>query len=68
MFSHKSIARGYRRYFIEERKLEWDTRVRDVLPGWSLSDETIRENVTVADIFPNRAGFSVGDYYLGAEK
>jgi CubicO group peptidase (beta-lactamase class C family) len=41
--------------------------VKDVLPDWNISDDTIRNQVTVTDLLSHRAGFSVGDYCLGAE-
>lgn len=52
---------------VEEGKLKWDTRVKDILPDWNISDETVRNQVTITDLLSHQAGFSVGDYYLGAE-
>jgi CubicO group peptidase (beta-lactamase class C family) len=52
---------------VEEGVLKWDTRVKDVLPEWNISYDTIRNQITVTDLLSHRAGFSVGDYYLGAE-
>jgi CubicO group peptidase (beta-lactamase class C family) len=52
---------------VEEGKLRWDTPVKDILPDWNISDPTIREHVTITDLLSHRAGFSVSDYYLGAE-
>jgi CubicO group peptidase (beta-lactamase class C family) len=52
---------------VEEGKLKWDTRVKDVLPECNISDEAIRNQVTITDLLSHRAGFSVGDYYLGAQ-
>lgn len=52
---------------VEEGKLSWDTAVKDILPDWNISDDTIRNQVTIADLLSHRAGFTVGDYYLGAE-
>ena len=38
-----------------------------VLPDWIISDDTSRNQVTVTDLLSHPTGFSVGDYYLGAE-
>jgi CubicO group peptidase (beta-lactamase class C family) len=52
---------------VEEGKLKWDTCVKDFLLEWNISDDTIRNQVTITDLLSHRAGFSVGDYYLGAQ-
>lgn len=43
--------------------LTWDTKLTDILPGFSLSDPWVTANVTVADLFSHRSGLPdhVGD-------
>jgi CubicO group peptidase (beta-lactamase class C family) len=52
---------------VEEGKLEWDTRVKDILPDFNIKDDTIRSQATITDLLSHRTGFTVSDYYLGAE-
>jgi CubicO group peptidase (beta-lactamase class C family) len=35
---------------VEEGVLKWDTRVKDVLPEWNISYDTIRNQITVTDL------------------
>ena len=35
---------------VEEGKLKWDTHVKDSLPECNISDDTIRNQVTVMDL------------------
>jgi CubicO group peptidase (beta-lactamase class C family) len=57
----KALVAATAGILVEEGKLKWDTRVKDVLPDWNISDDTIRNQVTVTDLLSHRAGFSVGD-------
>ncbi len=41
---------------LEEKKLGWDWRVRDVLPEFRLKDRSITENVTIGDLLSHRTG------------
>lgn len=52
---------------VEEGKLKWDTPVKDILPDFNIKDETIRSQAAIMDSLSRRAGFTVGDYYLGTE-
>lgn len=46
---------------VEEGKLEWDTLIKDVLPGFNSVEKTIIENVTVADLLAHRTGLQSAD-------
>jgi len=53
---------------VEEDKLTWDTRVKDILPDFEIQDNIIRNYTTVADLLCHRTGMSWGDnYYIGTE-
>lgn len=47
---------------VEEGKLQWDTPVKQILPDWNISDETIREQVRITELLSHRAGLSVSNY------
>lgn len=53
---------------VEEDKLTWNTRVKDILPEFEIQDDVIRNHATVADLLCHRTGISWGDnYYIGTE-
>jgi CubicO group peptidase (beta-lactamase class C family) len=41
--------------------------VKDILPDFNIKDDTIRSQATITDLLSHRTGFTVSDYYLGAE-
>lgn len=41
---------------VDEGRLDWNTRVRDVLPDFQLYDATASENLTVSDLLTHRSG------------
>jgi N-acyl-D-amino-acid deacylase len=41
---------------VDERKLSWDSVVRDALPEFRLKDRTITERVTIVDLLSHRTG------------
>src|SRR5690242_16022214 len=48
---------------VSDGKVSWDSRLRDIDPGFSLQDELAAANVTVRDLFAHRSGLPghVGD-------
>lgn len=55
-------------FLVEEDKLAWDTRVKDILPDFEIRDDVIRNHITVADLLCHRTGMSWGDnYYISTE-
>jgi CubicO group peptidase (beta-lactamase class C family) len=48
---------------VGEGKVSWDSRLRDIDPGFALQDELAAANVTVGDLFAHRSGLPghVGD-------
>ena len=48
---------------VGEGKLSWDSKIRDIDPGFALQDELASANVTVGDLFAHRSGLPghVGD-------
>ncbi|KAI8685217.1 hypothetical protein NCS57_00190400 [Fusarium keratoplasticum] len=52
---------------VDEGKLAWDTRVKDLLPDFDIDNRVLRESMTVTDILAHRTGMSIADFYLGSE-
>ena len=53
---------------VEQNKLAWDTRVKDVLPEFEIQDDTLRNCTTIADLLCHRMGMSLGDnYYISTQ-
>lgn len=53
---------------VEEKKLTWDTRVKDILPDFKIQDDILRNHTTVGDLLCHRTGMSWGDnYYISTE-
>ena len=53
---------------VEENKLTWDTRVKDILPDFRIQDDILRNHTTVTDLLCHRTGMSWGDnYYVSSE-
>lgn len=48
---------------VGDGKVSWDSRIRDIDPGFTLQDELAAANVTVRDLFAHRSGLPghVGD-------
>ncbi|MBY0317164.1 MAG: serine hydrolase [Reyranella sp.] len=48
---------------VSDGKVSWDSRLRDIDPGFALQDELAAANVTVRDLFAHRSGLPghVGD-------
>lgn len=53
---------------VEENKVTWDTRVKNILPDFGIQDDILRNHTTVADLLCHRTGMSWGDnYYVSTE-
>ena len=48
---------------VSDGKVAWDSRIRDIDPGFTLQDELAAANVTIRDLFAHRSGLPghVGD-------
>ena len=48
---------------VGDGKIAWDSRIRDIDPGFTLQDELAAANVTIGDLFAHRSGLPghVGD-------
>jgi CubicO group peptidase (beta-lactamase class C family) len=48
---------------VSDGKVSWDSRIRDIDPGFTLHDELAAANVTIRDLFAHRSGLPghVGD-------
>ncbi|MFN8343611.1 MAG: serine hydrolase [Spirosomataceae bacterium] len=45
---------------IDEKKLKWDTKVRDVIPEFKMYDPYVTEEFTVRDLLTHRSGLGLG--------
>ena len=45
---------------IDEKKLTWDTKVRDVIPEFKMYDPYVTEEFTVRDLLTHRSGLGLG--------
>ena len=52
---------------VEEGKIGWDSRVKDILPEFYIEDPNLQNEMTVTDILTHRTGMSKGEHYLGSE-
>ncbi len=54
---------------VEQGKLDWDTLVKDVLPGFDLHDEYATDHITVQDLLIHRSGLPRHDFawYLSTD-
>ncbi|KAM4057077.1 beta-lactamase [Hirsutella rhossiliensis] len=46
---------------VDEKKAAWDTLVKDALPSLDIKDETLQNQMTIADLLCHRSGMSWGD-------
>ena len=51
---------------VEEGALTWDTRVKDVLPGFQIRDQSLRNFTTIIDLLAHRTGMSTSNYWPGS--
>lgn len=52
---------------VEEGALTWDTKVKDVLPGFHPRDEALQKLTTITDLLAHRTGMSASNYWLGSQ-
>ncbi|KAL9611298.1 MAG: hypothetical protein Q9167_004062 [Letrouitia subvulpina] len=64
----KAVTAASIALLVEENKLTWDTRVKDILPEFMIQDDILRNYTTIADLLCHRTGMSWGDnYYISTE-
>jgi len=56
----KSVTAAGLAILVDEGKVKWDEPVRTYLPGFTLSDPYVGEQITVRDTLSHRAGFGLG--------
>jgi len=53
---------------VEEGKVKWETRLKDILPGFHHNDRVVHEMATLVDLLAHRTGLQRADtLWLGAE-
>jgi CubicO group peptidase (beta-lactamase class C family) len=45
---------------VDEKKITWDDRVIDVLPGFAMSDAYVTREMRIRDLLPHRSGLALG--------
>ncbi|CDM30445.1 hypothetical protein DTO013E5_2597 [Penicillium roqueforti] len=64
----KALTASAMAILVDEGKLTWDTLVKDVLPSFDSSDETLQNHLTITDILSHRSGMAwAGNVVLGTE-
>ncbi|KAL8897324.1 MAG: hypothetical protein Q9207_007267, partial [Kuettlingeria erythrocarpa] len=52
---------------VAEDALTWDTKVKDVLPEFQISDDALHNFSTITDLLAHRTGMSTSNYWLGSQ-
>ncbi len=56
----KNVTAACLAILVDEGKVKWDEPIRTYLPGFSLSDPLVSQQITVRDTLSHRAGFGLG--------
>lgn len=56
----KNVTAACLAILVDEGKVKWDEPIRTYLPGFTLSDPLVSEQITVRDTLSHRAGFGLG--------
>jgi CubicO group peptidase (beta-lactamase class C family) len=57
----KSITAAGLALLLDEQRLGWDTKVREILPEFQLRDASATEEITVSDLLTHRSGLPAHD-------
>ncbi|XMA14379.1 hypothetical protein WAI453_007170 [Rhynchosporium graminicola] len=57
----KAVTSAAMGILVEENKVQWDTLVKDALPGFHISDDILQNQMTITDLLCHRAGLSWAD-------
>ena len=49
---------------VEEKKMDWNTPLKELLPEWHVEDPVIRNTVTIVDCLAHRTGLQMNNYWL----
>jgi CubicO group peptidase (beta-lactamase class C family) len=60
----KAVTSAALGILVDEKKAAWDTLVKDALPSLDIHDETLQNQMTIADLLCHRSGMSWGDNLL----
>ena len=52
---------------VEEGAFTWDTRVKDVLPGFQIRNKNLQNFTTITDLLAHRTGMLISNYWLGSQ-
>ena len=64
----KALTSAMMGLLVEEKTINWDTLVKDVLPDFNIKDDILRNCTTIADLLSHRTGMSRSDnLWLGTD-
>ncbi|KIM98635.1 hypothetical protein OIDMADRAFT_202404 [Oidiodendron maius Zn] len=49
---------------VEDKKMNWDTPVKEILPEWHVQDPIVRNTTTIIDCLAHRTGLQMNNYWL----
>ncbi|CZT49816.1 uncharacterized protein RSE6_10708 [Rhynchosporium secalis] len=64
----KAVTSAAMGILVEENKVQWDTLVKDALPGFHISDDILQNQMTITDLLCHHAGLSWADKLIIATK
>lgn len=60
----KALTSAAMGQLVEEKKITWDTLVKDILPELNIKDDILYNCITVADLLSHRTGMFWGDNFF----
>ena len=60
----KSMVAAEIGLLVEEKKMDWDTPHKELLPEWHVTDPVVRNTVTIVDCLAHRTGLQMNNYWL----
>ncbi len=60
----KSMVAAAIGMLVEDKKMNWDTLIKDILPEWNVQDPIVRNMTTIVDCLAHRTGLQMNDYWL----
>jgi CubicO group peptidase (beta-lactamase class C family) len=49
---------------VKDKKMKWDTPIKEILPNWHVQDPTVRNATTIVDCLAHLTGLQMNNYWL----
>lgn len=49
---------------VEDKEMDWNTPLKNILPEWHVEDPVVRNTVTIVDCLAHRTGLQMNNYWL----